>query len=254
MAKVPILDPTVLNQDIRRSAPIEFLRATIISFLQGLFAQCAIGYMHWDKDPGLSEILIVSDGAIKSEIIGARPAVIVSRSTMQFLTSGMDDMVSMDMSTGEKQKTVYIPGNVILHAISRNSIEAENLAFFIAEHVWILKDLLMKQGFVDIGQNIVIGELSPAGAIIAGGDAEEWYSVDVSIPFQMLRSARITPLISTIMSSIDNHIISNGALASNSINDILEHKVETLGKLKIQSVVIPKKKLQVLHSGVMTDT
>ena len=251
VAKVPVIDPSVSNQDIRRYAPIEFLRTTIIGFLKGLFQQCAIGHLHWDPDPSMSEMLILSEGSVKSEVIGARPAIVMSRSALQFVTMGLDDMVSFDMATSEKQKSVSIPGNIILHAISRNSVEAENIAFFTAEHIWILRDVLMKQGFMDIGQNLVIGQITPAGAIIYGGDAEEWFSVDVSVPFQLLRSARITPLVSTIVQVIDQYI-SSGSFATTTGQYILESKVETLGKLSVQSVHVPGSKVQTLSLGVET--
>lgn len=129
---------------------------------------------------------------------------------MSLYTVGLDDMLSYDMMTGARQKTVLIPGTMSINCCSRVPLEAEQLAWVVAEHLWMLRDVMRQWGFYDVGRNLGIGAPSPPGAIIQNDGGDEWYVVTITSPFQLGRISQITPLGARVASSINTTM--NGAM------------------------------------------
>jgi hypothetical protein len=112
-------------------------------------------------------------------------------------------MLSYNMSSGARQKTILIPGTMSINCCSRVPLEAEQLAWIVAEHLWMLRDVMRQWGFYDVGRNLAIGAPSPPGAIIQNDAGDEWYVVTITSPFQMGRISQITPLGARVASSIN---------------------------------------------------
>jgi len=125
---------------------------------------------------------------------------------MRLQTLGLDDMATYDANTGAKTKTIVVPGTMVLNACSRVPLESESLAWHAGEHIWLLRDVLHRTGFYQIGQDISIGAPSPAGSIVAGDGADEWYATPVSLPFQIQRTSRFTPLGQRIAKAIETRV------------------------------------------------
>jgi hypothetical protein len=120
-------------------------------------------------------------------------------------------MLNYDFETGKKTKSVLIPGTMSINCCSRVDIESEQLAWVIAEQLWMNRELLMKAGFFEIGRQFVIGAPSPAGSIVVGDSADEWYVTTVSSPFQFYRTSSFSPLGREIVSGIGLQLQTKGA-------------------------------------------
>lgn len=183
--------------------PLQHVRVLILGFIQGLFAEAPSGNYRWNSDDQLTEIIIRDENPIHVETIGMRPCVSLTMGPIQFYSLGMDDMYSYDVDLDRKVKVVLVPGTVSVNVCSRVDIEAHNLAWVIAEHVWLLRELLLKAGFFEIGRGISISPPSPPGSIIAADSADEWVCSTISIPFQFNRKSAFTNLGHRIADNIE---------------------------------------------------
>lgn len=182
-----------IKDDLLKYHPIQQVRTLYIEFVQHLFAQQPSGSYKWLPDMTQTEIVITDENVLKASAVGKRPAVTFTRGQLQFFSLGMDDMLSYDFTTGAKTKSVLIPGVMSINCLSRVDIEAENLAFAIAENLWMNREILMQKGFFEIGRQPTLTAASPAGAIVQGDMADGWYLCTVQSPFQIYRTSRITP-------------------------------------------------------------
>lgn len=182
--------------------PLRHVRVLFIRFCQGLFHQAPPGAYHWDPDINKTEIVITNENTIDPEVINKRPGISFTRGPCQFYSLGIDDMAKYDMSIDQKEKGVLVPGTMTINLLSRVSIETEDLAWVVAEHFWLLRDLLMKAGFFDIGRSPQIGSPSKAGSLIANDLGDEYYVTPVSVPWQFARNSKFTPLGKRIVEGI----------------------------------------------------
>lgn len=182
--------------------PLQHVRTLYTRFVQGLFYAAPVGFYHWDPDPTLSEISISDENPIRVDEVGNRPCVSFTRGTVQFYGLGLDDMMDYSFETGTKKKSVLVPGTMTINCCSRVDIESENLAWTIAEHFWLLRELLLRMGFFEIGRQPVIGASSKAGSIVAGDSADEWYCTAVMTPFQFYRTSQFSPLNQKVVDNI----------------------------------------------------
>jgi hypothetical protein len=185
-----------------RYTPLRHLRVLFIRFLQGLFYAAPRGQYHWDSDDLMSEILITNEGRLDPETVNKRPAIICTRGPVSFYSLGIDDLNSFDFATGRKEKVVLVPGTMTINCVSRVPIECEDIAWVVAEHLWLLRDLLMRAGFFEVGRQPQIGAPSPAGSIIANDEGQEFTVVAVNVGFQLSRKSSYTPLNKVIVNSI----------------------------------------------------
>lgn len=182
--------------------PLRMVRALYISFAKGLFAAAPVGCYHWTPDE-VSEIYISSETPIRADKVGKRPAISYTRGPVSFYSLGMDDMLRFNFATGKKTKTVLVPGVMSINCCSRNYLESERLAWIVAEHMWLLRELLMKKGFFEIGRQPQISSPSPAGSIVANAGSDEWFCTTIQSPFQFPRMSQFTPLNKMILDNIE---------------------------------------------------
>ena len=174
--------------------PLMHVRVLLIRFVQGLFAASPPGCYRWSDDDEMTEIYISGEEEIAPEIVEKLPAVTFIRGPVSFYSLGIDDQDGYDFALDKKTKDVLIPGTMTVNACSRKSLESEHVAWVIADHIWLLRDLLMKMGFFEIGRGIQVGSPSKAGSIISGDQGDEFFATAVSIPFQFSRRSSFTPL------------------------------------------------------------
>jgi hypothetical protein len=195
--------PTTGPQDSDfRNSPLEYVRVLYVRFIQGLFNAAPPGYYHWEPTED-SEIYISDENPMKAETIGKRPAIAVSRGPAQFHSLGLDDMESYNMQTGQKKKSVLVPGTMTINCCSRADLECDRLAWVVAEQLWANRELLLKLGFFEVGRQPVIGAPSPAGSIVQADAGDEWYVTSVTCPWQFNRTTVVTPLGERILQGID---------------------------------------------------
>lgn len=191
-----------LTNTSAREQPLLQVRRIYAGFFQGLFYAAPHGSYHWDPDPRTTEIIITDENPIQTEVIGKRPAITFTRGPVQFVGLGIDDMLSYDARTGTKKKSMLLPGTMSINCCSRNDLESEYLAGVCAEQLWMHRELLMRAGFFEIGRNFLIGAPSPAGSIVAGDSADEWYVTTVNSPFHINRTSSFSPLNTRIAQDV----------------------------------------------------
>lgn len=203
--------PSRLNETAPRGAfpessfrytPLQHLRWIYCSFVQGLFHAAPRGVYHWEADPVMTEIYITGENVIKADVVGMRPAISFTRGPIRFFTLGHDDMLGYDLQTGQKTKSVLVPGTISVNCCSRNDLESEQIAWVVAEQMWMNRDLLMKAGFFEVGREPAVGSPSPAGSLVANDMGDEWYATTITCPFQFYRTGTNTPLGAQIANSI----------------------------------------------------
>lgn len=206
-SKPTVVNPRVLPQPFSfKDEPLMQLRVLYNAFVKGLFSAAPKGAFHWEKGDD-SEIYITDDHPVKIERIGARPAISFTRSAVQFYSLGMDDMLDFRFDTGRKTKAVLVPGVMSINCSSRIDIESESLAWKIAEHLWLLRNLLIGTDlFYEVGRQAQISAPSPAEGVVSGDGADEWYVTTVTSPFQFPRMSQSTPLNRIVANEIELQI------------------------------------------------
>jgi len=203
-AKLPETAPSPAFPGSFKYTPVEQLRSLFVGFTQGLFDAAPAGCYHWDIDEAISEIIIRDEATVKEDVVAKRPLITFTRGPLQFYSLGLDDMMNYEFNTGKKTKSVLVPGTMTLNCCSRVAIEAENVAWVVMEHLWLLRDLLLRAGLFEVGRQPQMGSPSPAGSIIADGKGDEFTCVPVSLPFQFVRTSAFTPLGQHIVQNIEN--------------------------------------------------
>jgi len=187
------------------------VRVLFIRFVKALFSAAPEGHykFHAEEDEKSTEIVIRDETPIDVRTIGKRPAVNFTMGPVQFYGMGLDDLLGYDASIDRKTKGMLVPGTVTINVSSRVDVEAYNLAWVIGEHLWLLRDELMKQGFFELGRSIGIGSPSSPSSVIANDMNDEWTVVSVSVPYQFPRKSARTPLGKEIVKSIETAISMN---------------------------------------------
>jgi hypothetical protein len=202
--------------------PLLHTRILFIKFVQGLFSALPEGCYRWSPDDSTTELYVTGEEEIKPEVVQRVPAVSFVRGPIQFYGVGLDDMEDFRFDTGKKTKGVLLPGTMTINACSRLSLESEHIAFVIADHIWLLRGLLMRQGMFDVGRGIQVGSPSKAGSLIAGDAGDEFFCTPISVPYQLTRLSSVTPLGQRVVQSIEQcisvrgprRVLSEGAPAS----------------------------------------
>ncbi len=190
--------------------PLRHVRVLFTSFVQGLFNAAPPGAFHWDSDLDATEIVITDENPIHIETLQSRPAITFTRGPVQFYSLGIDDMEFYDFRYEKKVKNILVPGTMSINCISRVDLETEDLAWVVAEHIWLLRELLLKEGFFELGRQISVGSPSPAGSLVANDQGDEAYVTTVSVPFQFPRQSAFTPLGRRIAESIELRVSAAG--------------------------------------------
>jgi hypothetical protein len=201
--KIPGFEQANQFEGSFKYTPLEWLRGLFVGFLQGLFGAAPIGSYHWEEDRQTTDIVIQDEAPVSEETMQQRPLIVITRGPIQFYSFGMDDLHEYRMDINRKTKGILVPGTITINCCSRTPLEAENIAWTVGEHLWLLRDLLIGTGrLFDVGRQIQIGAPSPAGSIIADDNGHKWYAVAVSVPFQFTRTSARTPLGDRIIQNI----------------------------------------------------
>ncbi len=185
------------------SSPMIRLQRVIVGFVRGLFAECPAGSYHWEEasaaslDQEGSEIWIGTETPINPEITALRPAIVVGRGPAAFHGVGLGDTAYIDQRTGGHVKMDMIPTTLLVHILSRIPVEAEEIAWFVAKHMWSLRnEILRGNSFIlYTGQRPSMSPPSAAGSLVSGPDTEsDWIVVTVSMPVYLQHMEVAIPL------------------------------------------------------------
>lgn len=173
--------------------PLDHLTRLCAIFVQELWksAPKGQGCFHWDQDDLVTELTITDDAPISPEVAEKRPSIVLVRSQTGFAGIALDQMRNLSIKTGAKVVTDLLSGNMTFNCLSRVKTEAELIAWITGSHIWVLRHILLKLGFHDIGQRIQMMAPSPPGAIIQGDTEAEIVNVPVIVPFHFQHTVRV---------------------------------------------------------------
>ncbi len=208
-AKVPETSPSPEIPVSFKYTPLEHLRSVFVGFIQGLFYYAPNGCYHWEPDANDTEIVIQDENTVREEVLAKRPAITLVRGPMQFSTVALDDMVSYEADIGRKTKSVIVSGTMTINCLSRVSLESEKIAWIVMEHIWLLREVLLKAGLFETGRGPQLGSPSPAGSIVADDKGDEYTVTPVMMPIQFIRQSSFMPLGAQVVQDIIQRISVN---------------------------------------------
>lgn len=135
-----------------------FLKRTTLEFLQILFATRARGLFHYDQDDTKTEIIISDIHAVDLKMAGMRPAIVAVRGPMSWQGPGLGSILSRDIPTGRYDFKELLTGSVALSCISREGVEAEEIAHIVFNSFKYFRPILQKYGFFQIKSLSIGGE------------------------------------------------------------------------------------------------
>lgn len=175
--------------------PLNYMVKAFICFLQTIYEVAPSGYFRWTPNPEESEIVITEENPIHVEAVDQRPVLSVIMGPTRFNGSSLDDLVNVSARDAKEIHTDLLPGTITINCVSRVPQEARFLAWNNARTIWALRKQFIRETHIhEVGRNISISPVSPAGALVAGDTEGEWHSVSVSCPFFLQWTDSVTPL------------------------------------------------------------
>lgn len=202
---IPIVEENT-TPETWQGNPILFARQVLTGFLQGVFSAMT-GVYRWDPDPAATRIFIAASSPIDATVFGVYPAIVVSRSGMQFANTGIGGLDDSNWRDGSVVRTDLVNGMFVVQHISRKEAEAENLAFLTAEMAWSHQALLARYGFILSGGPTV--EQPGSAGMIVEGESKGLIAVPVILPYRCLRRVKTTPLGDPILQAVRFRITDN---------------------------------------------
>lgn len=147
---------TIVTGDKIPNAAI-FLKRTALEFLQILFGERAQGSFHYDSDDTKTEIFIADTHAVDTISTGVRPMIIAVRGPLSWQPVSIGDVETREMTTGKTTFNGLLSGSLALSCISREGIEAEQLAHLVFNSFKFFRPVLQQYGFFSI-KSLNIGE------------------------------------------------------------------------------------------------
>ena len=178
----------------------QLLRRVLLSMLQSYFSQQkAINGLTWDPDTRKTGIFITDIRPHGIEDLDPRPAIITERSAFRRQTVGLgDDRVQENLTQAIETNTWIMAGQIVFHCISRESLEAEDLAWTVHDLVIMyMRQIAAKIPLHTLGDSSIGAEQTYD---LTGESAPDhpgsWVDAPVSIEFYLNRTVttQITPV------------------------------------------------------------
>jgi hypothetical protein len=135
-----------------------FLKRTALEFLQILFSERAPGSFHFDHDDTKTEIIISDLHAVDLKMAGMRPAIVAVRGPLSWQGPGLGNVLGRDIPTGSYTFKELLTGSLALSCVSREGIEAEQIAHLVFNSFKYFRPVLQKYGFFQIKSLSIGGE------------------------------------------------------------------------------------------------
>lgn len=139
-----------INSDDRIPNVAVFLKRTALEFLQIMFSQRAEGSFHYDQDYTKTDIFIGDIHTVDTMTVGGRPAIVAVRGPLSWQGPGLGSVESRDMHTGAYVFNDLLSGSLALSCVSREGLEAEEIAHLVFNAFKFFRPVLQKYGFFQI--------------------------------------------------------------------------------------------------------
>lgn len=166
--------------------PILYATRLYVRFLQGLFNFMEDGHFHWEPDDEISQIIITGEAPLNMSAAGKRPAITCVMGPYSFQGLSIDQMTSMNLTTGARTSTDLLNGYLVVYCIASNDTVAGRLAWIVANGTRQHRRLLESEGgfFAIARQPPSVNAPSPPGSLVP--DVQSGLVMtQVNIPFQL---------------------------------------------------------------------
>ena len=133
--------------------PISGIKRGILQFLQSFFGTGRLVNpvdstikFKYDPDIEKTELLIMDKNVINSSEIGRLPMIILDRGVIQPMKLGIKQRAAYDPTSGTTTYADLFRMPLVLHCISANDEEAEDLAYYTAMAFWVHRDKFNPDG------------------------------------------------------------------------------------------------------------
>jgi len=157
-----------------------FLKRTTLEFLQIIFNTREPGSFHYDgEDDTKTEIQITDQHAVDLEAVQVRPAIVSVRGPVSWRQLGLGGgaVEGRFTPTGKTTFNDLLTGSVAFSCLSREGIEAEQIAHLVFNSFKVFRPVLQKYGFFSI-KSLNIGSET---LVVQDGDNDDLHLIPVFI-------------------------------------------------------------------------
>jgi len=160
-------------------------KRTWVAWLRSLFAMRPVGNYRWLPNATETEIHVLDQGPYNAESSNSRPAVI----TVVGAGSWSQGALSQKTETApfpREDPTIFLGMSSVsltLNVLAREGEEARKLAYLVYRLVPVFEAALQRFGIHGVISNLVVGQETPAGALVQGSSASEWKMVPIQAPY-----------------------------------------------------------------------
>lgn len=181
--------------------PLLHYTKLFVKFLQLVFGTFEKGSYKWTGDPQTTDIVISHDLSFGGEVVERTPCIVVTRGPFAFGNVAMDQFKALDEKTGRRSHTDLVSASVTYQCMSKESLEAQRLAWISMMATRRLKRNLMRAGLHRVGEEIQVSPSQSADGLIGTDtDAE---LVTVSVPFYFQDSWTIEPVDKILLKDLE---------------------------------------------------
>ena len=138
-----------------------FVKRTAIEFLQAIFSIRADGHLHYDQDDTKTNIQICDQHTVNLDGVNVKPGIVAVRGPLSWqgnMGLGGNSVEGRNMQTGKTTFNDMLTGSVAFSCLSREGIEAEQIAHLVFNSFKFLRPVLQKYGFFSIKSLNIGGE------------------------------------------------------------------------------------------------
>jgi hypothetical protein len=155
-----------------------------ISFFRSVFGSRPPGYLRWHANPEEAEILITGQSPITIETPHKRPIISVVRGQAMWASTSSSGIRDQTLLKSKKVFTDSVNSTMIINCISKESVEAQEMAWLVFMGIRVFKPTIQRFGRIfGISNQLAMGPVSAPGALVRGSSSSEWRMVQVQSPF-----------------------------------------------------------------------
>jgi hypothetical protein len=197
------------NKTDIRSSPLAHAKRVFTFFLQELFKQDNPTGLLYSNDVKVTGIIIKGAYAKNQETYQKKPMIVVDRGGAQIASRTLGSIENVDYRTGGYTRTEQVPFSLISRVVSENEFEAEKVAWFIASTAFILRHVLIRQGFYYVANQMMVSPPTPPMGLVPG-DQTNLVMIQLQLPCSHLMTGRFVPLNRPALSDVSTKLVDSG--------------------------------------------
>jgi len=190
-----VISTPPLNDGVTTYAgsPLTHTIRTYANYAQNLFKKENYLRLLFSEDEENTDIIIRVGNSINSENLNKKPAVLIHRSGFAFNPMSISgDMSNHNFRTGTTEREAMLQGQIFYTVIARPDHVADEIAWYLVENTWLLKNVEGGQLFQGSQSYSISPPSNPQG--IVQGDMSDLVAVQVAFPVKLLRRSEVTPM------------------------------------------------------------